>query len=546
MSDGDWQRREPYRDQSSPGGGGRRRAGGQPAPDPYAQDPYGQPAPGYAQPQGHAQPEYQQGYAQPGYGQPAQGYPPPAPHPAEPPAAAARRGRRAAPRTGPKVVQSEVIDQSAPGYGYEPRDAYAQSGDPYGNEEYSADDGWASAASQGYAEHPDGYDDGRGGVGGGGWHEDDDYMDVPPRRRNPLRAWAPLIVLIVVLGVFGGCMYGGYSYFKGKYGPPADYANTNCPAAASDKDPITDQHKVPVEINNGDIGAKIGDTLFKAGVVKSAKAYVDAANNNQSSSKISAGTYDVCPGISGAQAVLELLKSGNIERNTQIDVQSSRWSTEVIASLAKKRHIDVAAFNAEVAKNSIGLPDWAKVDGKWSVEGMLEPGQYTWMSTDTPQSMLQQMVKRRTDQLTAMKFTDLAAKLPCGTGPCSPEQALTIASMAEAEVTDVSQGGEVSEAILARLKDGTSLGVDSTAMYGRQSREIPTKIQVNDMSNLYSTGARRGLPPGPIGIPSIDMLKAVLSPTNQKAYYWCSQNGATQFYTKGQLSSFTKCAKAQS
>ena len=548
MSDGDWQRRAPYGDQSSaPGGGGRRRAGGQAGAPPHPQDSYGQNPYGqdpYAPPtQRYAQPP--QGYAPPSYGdQP--GYAPAPPPPAAPPAASGR-GRRAAPRTGPKVVQSEVISPAAQDYGYDSRDGYgadpyAQPGDPYG----PPDDGWNDAASQGYVD--DRYDTGRGGYQGGGddgWDDrgdgdwgDDDFMDGGPPRRSKLRAWAPLFALIIVLGAFSGCMYGGYAYYKSKHGPAPDYANTNCPGPVDGKDPVKDQGKAVIEIPPNAIGAKIGQILYDGGVVKSVRAYVQAANANQASSGIQSGTFDICKGISGDQAVKELLKNANIEKNSQIDVKSSEWSTEVVQWFVDKKHWPKSDFDNAIKNNTIGLPAWSKTaNGDWTAEGMLEPGLYPLSSKDNAQTVLTRMVAARMDKLKSIDFEKQAATMTCGSVKCTPEQVMIIASMAESEVKSPAEASKVAEAVYAHLKNGEALGIDSTARY-TIGRKVITAAQASDPNNPYSTyDPHKGLPPGPISVPSIDTISAVLHPTDVGAYYWCAKSDATtDFFLKKQLS----------
>ncbi|MEZ0113941.1 UPF0755 protein [Catenulispora sp. EB89] len=564
--------------QGQPGGG--TRGYGQPP----QQGQYGQQAQapqGYGQQGQPGQPgqQAQPGYQQPGYGQQApQGYGPPA---AAPDAGAPRGGRRAA-RPGPKVVQSEVIDP----YAQPSQDPYGAgrgttttAADPY------TDDGWgdtgtstagSTPADDGYAEHgSEGWDDGgrasrsrgrRGGrgrrgaaeeeyaqsgyeqgydQGGGDWGDQDGFFEEqPPRRRGgKLRAWAPLFVLVGILSLFGGCMYAGYSYYKGKYGPAPDFtAAANCAAAA----------KVPVDIPRGATGSQIANALVTAGVVKSARAYVNAANQNQGSSGITAGTYSICPSISGSNAVLELLKKSNLSDASQIIVTSHEWAKDVVASLIDKRKWKQADFDAAVSGNTIGLPPWSVDSGthQFTIEGMLEPGTYSLTSSDTPKSVLTQMVTNRMAYLNSINFVAKSATLTCGTAKCTPEQVLTVASIAEGEVTDPTDGARVAEGVYARLKANDYLGVDSTALYmigHLAGGKLPSAAQVQDPTNRYSTYApHHGLPPTPVYLTSDDMIKAALAPTHEGDYYWCVTATGTNFYTKYEQSQRDKaCAASQ-
>ncbi|MFL6117092.1 MAG: endolytic transglycosylase MltG, partial [Catenulispora sp.] len=436
-----------------------------------------------------------------------------------------RRGRRAAPRGGPKVVQSEVVDPYADdgwgeagttGQGYADNRGYAE----------QAGGGWDDGGRDRYA--PDDYDQG----GGDGWNDEEGFFDEerPRRRGGKLRAWAPLFVLLGILSLFGGCVYAGYSYYKNKFGPAPDYTSTSCPKDA--------KNKTPVDVKKGATGADIAKSLYAAGVVKSERAYLNAANQNQGSTGITAGTYDVCTQISGAQAVLELLKKGNLSDASQIVVAPHEWGKEVIAELIKKRKWKQADIDAAIDQNTIGLPAWS-VDSrtkKFTIEGMLEPGTYELTNADSPESVLKQMVSNRVDELKAMDFENKAKQLTCGTAPCTPEQMLILASMAEAEVTSPDDAQKVSEAVLARLKDNEFLDVDSTSLFQVGRIKNPTHDDVANKGGDYSTyPPHHGFPPTPVAIPSKATIAAVLKPSDIKAYGWCAGQTGTNFVTKASL-----------
>lgn len=362
------------------------------------------------------------------------------------------------------------------------------------------------------------------------------------RRRAGLAVAATLVVAGgTVVGVQVG---GGSSADKvTPAGSAADYtAAATCPDGA----------KVPVDIPRGATGPQIANTLYAAGVVKSPRAYLDAANQNQGSAGITAGTYALCPQISGSNAVLELLKKSNLTDASQIIVTPHEWAKDVIASLIDKRKWKQADFDAAIAGNTIGLPAWSvnRVDHTFTVEGMLEPGTYTITSADTPQSILSQMVAHRMAFLKGIDFEAKAQALTCGPAKCTPDQVLIVASIAEGEVTDPSDASKVAEGIYSRLKAGDYLGIDSTALYfigHLPNGTLPTAAQVRNPSNPYSTYApHHGLPPTPVYMPSDDMIKAALAPTAAGVYYWCLTTTGTEFYKESQQSARDKdCASSK-
>ena len=374
------------------------------------------------------------------------------------------------------------------------------------------------------------------------------------RRRTALGATA---TLVVAGGAAFGSGYVGLAHNDGTGAGAGSSKGTTSGANGSAPDysaaaTCAANVKVPVDVPRGATTTAIARALFEAGVVKSENAYINAANHNQGSADIGAGTYVVCPRISGDNAVLELLKKSNLSDASQIIVQPHEWAKDVIASLIDKRKWRQADFDAVIQDNAIGLPAWSKdsLTGQFTVEGMLEPGTYALTSSDTPQSVLTQMVANRMTFLKSIGFETKAAQLTCGATHCTPEQVLTVASIAEGEVTDPSDGQKVAEGVYTRLKDNDYLSIDSTALYfigHLPAGKLPTVVQFQDPNNPYSTYApHHGLPPTPVYDTSDDMIKSALTPSHDGTYYWCVTSIGTEFFEKNQASAFKNyCGSAR-
>ena len=368
---------------------------------------------------------------------------------------------------------------------------------------------------------------------------DDGDEDPPPTRGERWRAWGPLAVLLVVFGGIGALMFAGLVAFFGGARHAPDYSRGDCAA--------DDPHKVLVEVPQGATGKDIGDALFNAGVVRSSQAFVDAAGRDQAARDISSGTYRVCPKLSARAAIAELLKTSNLSPDSLVEVRPGDYSWETLRALAKKRGWDRDDLRQLVDTNEIGLPPWSKsADGHWTVEGMLEPGRYTLTSADTPQSVLTAMVKARVAELAKLGLETKAAALKCAPSRgCTPEEALIVASLAEAEVTKADPDGrEVAEAVTNRLGRGDFVGVDATTKYWLSlqagKRVAVTRREVTDPTDPYATGGHKGLPPTPVSIPSKEMIAAVLAPTSDHYYYWCAGGSGTKFFKESEKAAFER------
>lgn len=94
----------------------------------------------------------------------------------------------------------------------------------------------------------------------------------------------------------------------------------------------------------------------------------------------------------------------------------------------------------------------------------------------------------------------------------SPQELLTIASIIQAEGGD-GDFAKVSRVIYNRLKIGMPLQMDSTVHYVMESRgNIFLSTKSTMINSPYNTYRRYGLPPGPIGNPGSQAMKAALTP----------------------------------
>jgi len=110
----------------------------------------------------------------------------------------------------------------------------------------------------------------------------------------------------------------------------------------------------------------------------------------------------------------------------------------------------------------------------------------------------------------------------------TPLQVSTLASIVQKETAKVSERPKVAGLYLNRLKDFWPLQADPTIIYAikqQQGQDIEIKRVLNkDLSidSPYNTYSNFGLPPGPIGMPDISSINAVLNPIKHNYYYMCA------------------------
>ncbi len=107
---------------------------------------------------------------------------------------------------------------------------------------------------------------------------------------------------------------------------------------------------------------------------------------------------------------------------------------------------------------------------------------------------------------------------------------VTMASLIEREARTTSDRRMIAGVLWNRLKINMPLQVDAAFLYtlGKNSFQLTTSDLVTDAP--FNTYTRKGLPPTPIGSPSLDALLAAAMPTgNGYVYYLADAHGVTHY-----------------
>jgi len=110
----------------------------------------------------------------------------------------------------------------------------------------------------------------------------------------------------------------------------------------------------------------------------------------------------------------------------------------------------------------------------------------------------------------------------------SPLQVVTLASIVQKETAVVLERKTVAGLYLNRLHDFWPLQADPTIIFALKEKYGQDKefkrVLTKDLKidSPYNTYANFGLPPGPIGMPDISSIDAVLNPETHQYYYMCA------------------------
>ncbi|RSO12631.1 endolytic transglycosylase MltG [Streptomyces sp. WAC 06783] len=331
---------------------------------------------------------------------------------------------------------------------------------------------------------------------------------------------------LVVAGVFlvggGAVAYFGYDFLMSHFGPAPDYEGEG-------------SGDVQVQIPPDTSIMKMGLILKSAGVVKSADAFTEAANENGQGKRLQAGAYSLRKQMSAASAVKLMLdpKSRN-----GLTVREGLRNGAVYDLIDKKLHLnpgttkDVARSEAK----NLGLPSWANSNPKIKdpLEGFLYPSTYSVSGKAKPAEVLREMVARANREYAKYDLEENAKKF----GLKSPLDLITVASLTQAEGITHDDFRKMAAVVYNRLATSNTvtnqkLEFDSTYNYLKNQSKIDIGTrEIRNYDDPYNTYFYKGLPPGPIGNPGEDALKASIDPDQSaKWLFFISIDGKKTDFT---------------
>lgn len=355
----------------------------------------------------------------------------------------------------------------------------------------------------------------------------------PPRggKKSGARSLVAFLLAFVLLAVLGGGAYLGYGKIKGFF-TAADYSGPGT-------------GRVTVQIAPNASLTDMGNTLVEKDVVKSTKAFVNAAEENPKGRNIQSGTYTLRKQMAAKDAVALMLDPASRVVNG-ITIPEGKTSFQVYALLSKATNIPVDAFKtAAKDPEALGVPAfWFNRTDKQkvtkSIEGFLFPDTYEFPPNATAADILGTMVKRFltvTENMDFVRTVETERRI-------SPYEALTVASLAQAEAGNAADLGKIARVAYNRLYSHNfpcnCLQFDVGINYYYQLTGRPTKsskqmtqADLTDPKNPYRTHDKPGLTPTPINNPGEAALRGAMSPPKGPWLYFVAidKEGHSAFAT---------------
>jgi len=275
-----------------------------------------------------------------------------------------------------------------------------------------------------------------------------------------------------------------------------------------------------IYIPNGSNYDDVVSILKESGYVVDIESFEQVSEWKKYSEKILAGRYEIADGMSNNELV-NLLRSGE-----QTPVKLSFISVRSLDILAGKVAVYIEADSTQIA-DLLHSNEIIKQYGfnEKTFMSMFIPNTYEFYWNTSAEKFIERMAEEY------KKFWSDSRKQQAATLGMSQSEVATLASIVESESQMNDERPTIAGVYINRLNIGMLLQADPTVVYAVGDFTLRRVLKRHlKMDSPYNTYMYAGLPPGPICIPSVSSLDAVLNYEKHNYKYFCAKEDFSGYH----------------
>jgi len=259
--------------------------------------------------------------------------------------------------------------------------------------------------------------------------------------------------------------------------------------------------------------------LEKSGIIRNAVHFAMLGRLSGQAVHLKAGDYRFHDGMTPWQ-VLRKVVDGDVDYRRFVLPEG--YSIHQAAELAEQKGF----FSRAQFLKACSAPQVLATlgSGARTMEGYLYPATYDLTRSNSAEELIVKMYRRFERAYATIEANPRIS--------LTLHQVVTLASMIEKEAVAASEKPLISSVFHNRLRLKMPLQSDPTAVYGRSA--LSGKVTGMDVRrhSAYNTYQINGLPPGPIGNPGVDALRAALHPADTQYLYFVAKKDGTHHFSR--------------
>ncbi len=260
--------------------------------------------------------------------------------------------------------------------------------------------------------------------------------------------------------------------------------------------------------------------LYSQGLIVNRRNFEWLAGKKKYPENVKPGHYIIAEGMSNDR-LINMLRSGE-----QVPVKLIFNNISTIQHLAERVSQQIEADSAAIVhllSDTLVLQQY-KVTPATAITIFIPNTYELYWNTTAPQFIDRMYLEYK-------KFWDNKRQSEADSLNMTIPEVTTLASIVEKETTMDGEKSLIAAVYLNRLRSGWLLQADPTLKYALGDPGIRRILNEHKaIDSPYNTYKYGGLPPGPICIPSISSIDAVLNPDNNDYMYFCAKEDMSGYH----------------
>lgn len=323
-----------------------------------------------------------------------------------------------------------------------------------------------------------------------------------PKKRNKIFKRVIWIFILIILMVGSGLVYFAYGVV---YKPNV--------WTLEGKD-------VQIQIPTGSTFEDVKQLLYKNGLVVHRNDFEWVADFKKYRELVKPGNYTIENGMSNNE-LINLLRSGN-QTPIKVIFNNNKNTLDLAGKVGKQIEADSAQIMGYAYSEQ-----FATISGLDSIEisNIFLPNTYEFYWNTSAKGFVNRMLEEY-EKFWTENRTSLAEDIGL-----SKDEVIILASIVEKETQKNDEKPTIAGVYINRLERKWLLQADPTLIFALQDNSIRRVLNVHKkIDSPYNTYKHLGLPPGPICIPSVASIDAVLNYEKTDYLYFCAREDLSGYH----------------
>lgn len=265
----------------------------------------------------------------------------------------------------------------------------------------------------------------------------------------------------------------------------------------------------------------VSDSLYENKIINDVVTFSFVAKMLGYQDAVKPGLYTISPKTNNISLVRHL-RSGN-QTPVRVTFNNVRTKEDLAQKITNNLEIGPDPF-MDLILDSVFIRKFGFEEE--TIMAMFIPNTYELWWNTSPENLFDRMHQEY------LKFWTEDRKQKARDMGLSPTEVSTLASIVQSETQKADERPRVAGVYLNRLRIKMPLQADPTLVFALGDFGLKRVLNVHkELESPYNTYKHAGLPPGPINLPEISALEAVLNAEKHQYLYFCAKEDFSGYHT---------------